>query len=107
MTLDEKLNDLVDAVSDWDAIVEDYTYEEGDKTEHIYNKVFLVASKHLQNYFGGPIELEIAINATLEKIFVGYSCSLNGSFLSDIEKNIVMEIHHKFSNEIKTFDPDK
>ena len=107
MTLDEKLNDLVDAVSDWDAVVEHYTYEEGDKAGHLYKKVFDVASEHLQNHFGGPIELEIAINATLEKIFVGYSCSLNGSFLSDIEKNIVMEIHHKFANEIKTFNTDK
>lgn len=101
--LEQKISGLVDDVSDWDKIVENCTYSEGDKSEHLYNKVFNIASKHLQNYFGGPVELEIAIHAVLEKIFVAYSCSMNGSFLSDIEKNIAMEVIHSHGEEIKNF----
>ena len=101
--LEQKISELVDDVSDWDKIMEDCTYSEGDKSEHLYTRIYLVASKHLQNYFGGPIELEIAINAVLEKIFVAYSCSMNGSFLSDIEKNIAMEVIHSHGEEIKNF----
>ena len=103
MTINEKVNSLVDDISDWDAIVENCTYHEGDKSEHLYTRIYLVASKHLQGMFGGPIELDIAINNVLEKIFVAYSCSMNGSFLSDVEKNIAMEIHYKFGEEIKKF----
>lgn len=103
MNLEEKIGGLVDNISDWDAIVENCTYHEGDKSEHLYTKIYLVASKHLQNMFGGPIELDIAINNVLEKIFVAYSCSMNGSFLSDVEKNIAMEIIHKHGAEIKEF----
>ena len=101
--LEQKISELVDDVSDWDKIMEDCTYSEGDKSEHLYTRIYLVASKHLQNYFGGPIELDIAVHAVLEKIFVAYSCSMNGSFLSDIEKNIAMEVIHSHGEEIKNF----
>lgn len=101
--LEQKISEMVDDVSDWDAIVEDCTYSEGDTSEHLYTKVFNIASKHLQGVFGGPIELEVAIHAVLEKIFVAYSCSMNGSFLSDIEKNIAMEVIHSYGEEIKNF----
>lgn len=105
MSLEEKISSLVDDVSDWDAIVNDCNYSEGDKSEHLYNKIFDITSKHLQGMFGGPIELEVAVYAILEKIFVAYSCSMNGSFLSDVEKNIAMEIIHAHGEEIKNFKP--
>ena len=49
--------------------------------------------------------MEVAVYAILEKIFVAYSCSMNGSFLSDVEKNIAMEIIHAHGEEIKNFKP--
>ena len=103
MTLNEKMSDLVDGVSDWDRIVEDCTYSEGDKSNHLYKKIYEIGAKHLKGMFGGPVETDIAINAVLEKVFIAYSCNMNGSFLSDVEKNIGMEIHHNHAKEIKNF----
>ena len=103
MTLNEKMSDLVDGVSDWDRIVEDCTYSEGDKSNHLYKKIYEIGAKHLKGMFGGPVETDIAINAVLEKVFIAYSCNMNGSFLSDVEKNIGMEIYHKHAKEIKNF----
>lgn len=99
----EKLNIVVDDVSKWDAIVEEYNYSEGEKSEHLYDKIWIIASKNLQGIFGGPIELEIAINAVLEKIFVSYSCSMNEWFLSEIEKKISVEIYDSHGAEIRNF----
>mgnify|MGYP003317103675 CR=1 FL=1 len=69
MTLNEKMSDLVDGVSDWDRIVEDCTYSEGDKSNHLYKKIYEIGAKHLKGMFGGPVETDIAINAVLEKVF--------------------------------------
>ena len=99
----EKLNIVVDDVSKWDAIVEEYNYLEGEKSGHLYDKIWIIASKNLQSIFGGPIELEIAINSSLEKIFVSYSCSMNDWYLSEIEKKISKEIYDSHGEEIRNF----
>ena len=61
--------------------------------EKLSNKLVQISSKYFVDRFGGPIEIETAIDASLERIFNGYGLLEPETFFMDYEKNLIHDLY--------------
>lgn len=61
--------------------------------EKMSNKLVGIAAKYFTDKFGGPIEIETAIDASLERIFNGYGLIEPETFFMDYEKELIHDLY--------------